>query len=378
MAAPPLSFDAGFTVGAQIEARAEHPVTAEQGPADAGRPHLDLPPVPRRVACAWRIFSCRRLGTIDDARPGHVAMVLENHFELLALYGGCAYAGLTLFGVNTGLRGEVLAGRRSTSRARGCWSSTSGCWPEVERVRGELTARGAGEHPRPAHRAAATLDARRDLLRLPRTRGRRRPAQSLDAPGVDVDARPQPDGDLHLGHHRPAEGHQQQPHQAAAPPAWRSRPTSALGAGRRRLRLHAAVPLERHVRRLHAGLLGRRRASALRERFSASQFVPDVLRYGVTFWNYVGEPVHYVLAAIEKQYGGDEAAHRRRGHQQPAQQAALRRRQRRRAARHRPLHANGWGWRTCSSSTARPRRRSAPSAARAIRAAASARSPTRR
>jgi fatty-acyl-CoA synthase len=47
-------------------------------------------------------------------------------------------------------------------------------------------------------------------------------------------------------------------------------------------------------------------AMALRERFSASQFVPDVLRYGVTYWNYVGEPVHYVLAAIEKQYGGDE------------------------------------------------------------------------
>jgi fatty-acyl-CoA synthase len=46
---------------------------------------------------------------------------------------------------------------------------------------------------------------------------------------------------------------------------------------------------------------------ALRERFSASQFVPDVLRHGVTFWNYVGEPVHYVLAAIEKEYGGDEA-----------------------------------------------------------------------
>jgi fatty-acyl-CoA synthase len=45
----------------------------------------------------------------------------------------------------------------------------------------------------------------------------------------------------------------------------------------------------------------------LRERFSASQFVPDVLRYGVTFWNYVGEPVHYVLAAIEKEYGGDQA-----------------------------------------------------------------------
>jgi fatty-acyl-CoA synthase len=46
---------------------------------------------------------------------------------------------------------------------------------------------------------------------------------------------------------------------------------------------------------------------AVRERFSASGFVPDILRYGVTFWNYVGEPVHYVLAAIEREYEGDEA-----------------------------------------------------------------------
>jgi fatty-acyl-CoA synthase len=63
-------------------------------------------------------FLLRRLGPIDDKRPGHVAMILENHFELLALYGGCAYAGLTLFGINTGLRGEVLAGVLIQSRAR--------------------------------------------------------------------------------------------------------------------------------------------------------------------------------------------------------------------------------------------------------------------
>src|SRR6185369_6003828 len=44
-------------------------------------------------------------------------------------------------------------------------------------------------------------------------------------------------------------------------------------------------------------------AIGIRERFSASQFVPDVFKYGVTYWNYVGEPVHYVLGAIEKQYG---------------------------------------------------------------------------
>jgi fatty-acyl-CoA synthase len=48
-------------------------------------------------------------------------------------------------------------------------------------------------------------------------------------------------------------------------------------------------------------------ALTLRERFSASKFVPDVFQHGVTFWNYVGEPVHYVLSALDKQYGGDEA-----------------------------------------------------------------------
>ena len=46
---------------------------------------------------------------------------------------------------------------------------------------------------------------------------------------------------------------------------------------------------------------------AVRERFSASSFVPDVFEHGVTYWNYVGEPVHYILGAIERQYGGDEA-----------------------------------------------------------------------
>jgi fatty-acyl-CoA synthase len=35
---------------------------------------------------------------------------------------------------------------------------------------------------------------------------------------------------------------------------------------------------------------------ALRERFSASQFLADVRRYGVTYFNYVGKPLSYILA----------------------------------------------------------------------------------
>lgn len=38
---------------------------------------------------------------------------------------------------------------------------------------------------------------------------------------------------------------------------------------------------------------------ALRRRFSARGFLPDVRRYGVTFANYVGKPLHYILATDE-------------------------------------------------------------------------------
>src|SRR6185369_5784827 len=82
-------------------------------------------------------FLRRRLGTIDDARPGHVAMMLENHLELVALLGGCAYGGLTLFGVNTGLRGDTLAGVLNHSRAR-LLVIDERFLPEVERVRASL------------------------------------------------------------------------------------------------------------------------------------------------------------------------------------------------------------------------------------------------
>ncbi len=38
----------------------------------------------------------------------------------------------------------------------------------------------------------------------------------------------------------------------------------------------------------------------LRRKFSASQFLPDVRRYGATYANYVGKPLSYVLATPER------------------------------------------------------------------------------
>ncbi len=46
--------------------------------------------------------------------------------------------------------------------------------------------------------------------------------------------------------------------------------------------------------------LGSRGSLVLRRKFSASQFLPDVRRYGATYANYVGKPLSYVLATPER------------------------------------------------------------------------------
>ena len=63
----------------------------------------------------------------------------------------------------------------------------------------------------------------------------------------------------------------------------------------------AAVPLERADGRVGTGA-GRRGGLALPSdgRFSASGFLPDVRRFGATYFNYVGKPLAYVLATPER------------------------------------------------------------------------------
>lgn len=46
--------------------------------------------------------------------------------------------------------------------------------------------------------------------------------------------------------------------------------------------------------------LASRSSLALRRKFSASQFLPDVRRYGATYANYVGKPLSYILATPER------------------------------------------------------------------------------
>jgi fatty-acyl-CoA synthase len=49
-----------------------------------------------------------------------------------------------------------------------------------------------------------------------------------------------------------------------------------------------------------AGALAGGATAALRRRFSASGFLPDVRKFGVTYFNYVGKPLSYILATPEQ------------------------------------------------------------------------------
>ncbi len=295
-----VEFDVPFVVGAQIEARANHPQTAEspfllQG--DRSWTYRRYRDECVRLAHLLR----RRLDPVDDSRPGHVAVFLENHFELLTLYGACAYNGFTLFGVNTGLRGKTLAGVLDQSGSR-LLVVDEKLHPEIERIRGDLH-RIPPENILVVPTQSRGVDKEIDLIRC-LEREVAPEGASLEPPQGTAT----PESNLMVIYTSGTTG---------LPKGIRTSHRKFLFIGKAvaaNLDLgtddvgYACMPLF-HSNAMYLGFhptfeVGGR--LALRERFSASSFVSDVLRYGVTYWNYVGEPVHYVLSALEREFDGDQ------------------------------------------------------------------------
>jgi len=295
----PLTFQAPLTLGAQIEARAQHPVAAELPFLVEGTRVWTYRRYRDECVRTAHLLR-RRLGPTDEMRPGHVAMLLDNHLELLALCGACGYLGFTLFGINTGLRGDTLAGVLNHSRAR-LLVLDERYLSEFERVRGSLK-----------HLAAENVLVRSSSTPGDGTHGLEACLSrevgvgvSLDAPEATVS----PEMNLMVIYTSGTTG---------LPKGINNNHFKLLVTGlavARNIELgrdavgYACMPLF-HSNALFLGFspafwVGGR--LALRDRFSASNFVPDVFEHGVTYWNYVGEPVHYILNAIEKEYGGDEA-----------------------------------------------------------------------
>jgi fatty-acyl-CoA synthase len=293
-------FDAPFTLGAQLDARASDPAVACRTAvrhAERSWTYREF----RDEAVRFAHFLSRRLGRVDDRRPGHVAVFLENHPEFLALYAACGYTGLTLFGVNTGLRGETLAGVLNHSGAR-LLVVDEHLLPVVERIRHQLS-NIAPENLLVLRTRSGDSPAEGDLLECV-SREIAPFGESLDTPGVDV----APEANLMVIYTSGTTG---------LPKGINNNHAKLLVIGQNAARSldlgpddvgYACMPLF-HSNSVFLGFHPAFHVGGticLRERFSASGFVPDVLRYGVTFWNYVGEPVHYILGAIEDAYGGQE------------------------------------------------------------------------
>ncbi len=295
----PLDIDAPMTVRDQLEARANHPRLADRVVLmqhDRSWTYRQY----RDESVRTAHFLRRRLGPIDDARPGHVAIMLENHLELMSLYGGCAYAGLTLFGINTGLRGETLAGLIEQSRSR-VLVCDARSWPEIERVLGRLSLDPENVLILPSQ-TDATPAERSLTARIADEVGP--VGKSLEAPDADV----KPDTNLMIiytsGTTGLPKGINNNHFKLCATGVGVS---TNMGLDESDIG-YACMPLF-HSNSMFVGFMPAfwvGGAMGIRERFSASNFVPDVFKYGTTFWNYVGEPVHYVISAIRKQFDGDE------------------------------------------------------------------------
>ncbi len=222
---------------------------------------------------------------LGQGEAPQVAVMMQNRLEFLDAYGGAALAGGTLFGINTGLGGDVL--RRV-----------------IERSGASLLI--VDEENRGAVDAVAPQLAARVLCVGP----------ELDAQLERLSDAPPP---------LPAGLTMQTP--------WMVIYTSGTtGLPKGILNTHAKL---RGIGMFVANLAGMTKddigyistplfhsnavflnwapaftmgaSVALRAKFTASGFFDDVVRYGATYWNYVGQPVHYVLEAIARRCDGDEA-----------------------------------------------------------------------
>jgi fatty-acyl-CoA synthase len=297
MAETPIQFPpAPMTVRDQIQVRAEHSETRNK----IFLMHDERRWTYRRFrdeAARMAHFLLGRLGRSDAAaRPPHVAMLLENHLELVSLYGGCAVAGATLFGINTGLRGETLAGVINHARAR-LLVVDDKLVPEVERVRAQLATV-------PAENVLTLSELREALEREVGSA-----EKSLAFPDADV----RPETNLMVIYTSGTTGLPKGINNNHLKLCATGIGVSANTGMHRDDTGYACMPLF-HSNSMFVGLMPAfwvGGSIGLRERFSGSRFVPDCFEYGVSCWNYVGEPVHYVLAAIEREHGGDPARIRR-------------------------------------------------------------------
>ena len=211
-----------------------------------------------------------------------MGVLLENVPEFLFLLGGAALGGATIVGHQLDPTRRGAGPRHPPHRLRA----------DRHRVVARRLPRGA--RPRASTRAACWWPTRADV-RATRSSARRAARRRRSA-GTAAYARP------------PCTCCCSRPGRPGAPKAVRvsqgriaaAAQAMASGVGvrprRRPLLRHADVPRQRARTRACSRPSPPGRRWPLRRRFSASAFLPDVRRFGATYFNYVGRALAYVLA----------------------------------------------------------------------------------
>ena len=217
--------------------------------------------------------------TLAAGAPFHVGILLENVPEYSFLLGAAAFAGACVVGINPTRRGAELA--RDIRHTDCAWIATE--------ARHLALLDGLDTGVPPERVFAVDTPAWREAL-------------APHAGASDPDAPLDPLAPYLLIFTSGTTG----PPKAAicsqqrlAGIGWQI--ASNRGIGRRDV-CYQAMPMF-HSNQLMAGWIPAVTSGAtmvLRRRFSASGFLPDVRKYGITFFNYVGKPLTYVLATPER------------------------------------------------------------------------------
>ncbi len=261
--------------------------------------------VAHQAARYARLFRAAKRDRVREGRVGHgdqlaIGMYQENTPEFVFALFGAALSGDVLFGINTGHRGETLANCIKQANITLVLADPTRL-PRVESVFSLLEGLGP-----------------EDLLLVDGAeeggKGKVRTVEeALTACGADTESRQRTRIDIFspliVIYTSGTTG---------APKGVPLSHLKILGAGvitRRRIHLtgqdrgYVTMPLF-HANSWYLGILPVMMAGGsfvLKRRFSASAFEEDILEHGATFMNYVGQPLHYILHALESKYGSGEA-----------------------------------------------------------------------
>jgi len=241
-----------------------------------------------------RLFRARRqaavdAGTLAPGAPLHIGLYLDNSPAFLFAAFGAALEGDLVFGLNTGFRGDTLAAVLARGEIRLLLADDNKL-EFIEQIIDQPGVPGRDQILVHGDNPPAGMQRLDEALQQPGESGQRRRVRGGDPMLVIYTSGT-----------------------TGVPKAIPCSHLKLLAAGilmrvrvgtRRRDRGYVCMPLF-HSNAWLLGIMPMLAAGGsfvLTPRFSASGFEGDILRHGVTYMNYVGQPLHYILKALEDKY----------------------------------------------------------------------------